>query len=147
MPGHSCAARLAGSSRDGRGEGRQRNVVPATRPRPDLLNRARIFLEHRMLILDTALRGGTVVLLLALALACNGIGAWYAIAGRAADLVESRRRLRSLLIVLVAVYSVVTLVPVVAWPAALWPQLALANAAGLLAITLAFAVALLAVNP
>lgn len=82
---------------------------------------------------------------IALALACNGIGAWYAIAGRAADLVESRRRLRSLLIVLVAVYSVVTLVPVVAWPAALWPQLALANAAGLLAI--AFAVALLAVNP
>src|SRR5204862_5143806 len=83
---------------------------------------------------------------IALALVCNGIGVWYAIAGRAADLVESRRRLRSLLIVLVAVYSVVTLVPVVAWPAALWPQLALANAAGLLAITLAFAVALLAVD-
>ena len=84
---------------------------------------------------------------IALALSCNGIGAWYAIAGRAADLVESRRRLRSLLIVLVAAYSVLTLVPVVAWPAALWPQLALANAAGLLAITVAFAVALLAVNP
>jgi len=84
---------------------------------------------------------------IALALGCNGIGVWYAIAGRAVDLVESRRRLRSLLIVLVAVYSVLTLVPVVAWPAALWPQLALANAAGLLAITLAFAVALLAVNP
>ncbi len=77
-----------------------------------------------------------------LALACNGMGAWYAIAGRAADLVESRLRLRSLLIVLVAVYSVVTLVPIVAWPA-----LALANATGLFAITLAFAVALLAVNP
>src|SRR5581483_5783410 len=40
---------------------------------------------------------------IALALVCNGIGAWYAVAGRAADLVESRRRLRSLLIVLVAV--------------------------------------------
>jgi AraC-like DNA-binding protein len=84
---------------------------------------------------------------IALALACNGMGAWYAIAGRGADLVESRRRLRSLLIVLVAVYSVVTLVPVVAWPGTQWPPLALANAAGLLAITLAFAVALIAVNP
>jgi AraC-like DNA-binding protein len=84
---------------------------------------------------------------IALALACNGLGAWYAIAGRAADLVESRRRLRSLLIVLVAVYSVVTLVPVAAWPETQWPSFALANAAGLLAITLAFAVALLAVNP
>ncbi len=83
---------------------------------------------------------------IALALACNGIGVWYAIAGRAADLVESRLRLRSLLIVLVAVYSVVTLVPVAAWPETQWPSLALANAAGLLAITLAFAVALLAVN-
>jgi AraC-like DNA-binding protein len=84
---------------------------------------------------------------IALALACNGMGVWYAIAGRAADLVESRRRLRSLLIVLVAVYSVVTLVPVAAWSEAQWPSLALANAAGLLAITLAFALALLAVNP
>ena len=83
---------------------------------------------------------------IALALACNGIGVWYAIAGRAADLVELRLRLRSLLIVLVAVYSVVTLVPVAAWPETQWPSLALANAAGLLAITLAFAVALLAVN-
>jgi AraC-like DNA-binding protein len=84
---------------------------------------------------------------IALALACNGMGVWYAIAGRAADLVESRRRLRSLLIVLVAVYSVVTLVPVAAWSETQWPSLALANAVGLLAITLAFAVALLAVNP
>ena len=83
----------------------------------------------------------------ALALACNGIGAWYALAGRDADLVESRRRLRSLLIVLVAVYSVVTLVPVAAWPETQWPSLALANAAGLLAVTLAFAIALLVVNP
>ncbi len=83
----------------------------------------------------------------ALALVCNGIGAWYAIAGRAADLVESRRRLRSLLIVVVAVYSVVTLVPVAAWPETHWPSLAVANAAGLLAITIAFAIALLAVNP
>lgn len=84
---------------------------------------------------------------IALALACNGMGVWYAIAGRAADLVESRLRLRSLLIVLVALYSVVTLVPIVAWPASLWISLALANATGLFAITLAFAVALLAVNP
>jgi AraC-like DNA-binding protein len=83
----------------------------------------------------------------AMALVCNGLGAWYAVAGRDADLVESRRRLRSLLIVLVAVYSVVTLVPVAAWPETQAPSLALANAAGLLAITLAFAVALLAVNP
>ncbi len=84
---------------------------------------------------------------IAVALACNGMGVWYAVAGRAADLVESRRRLRSLLIVLVAVYSVVTLVPPAVWPNAQWPSLALASAAGLLAITLAFAVALLAVNP
>ena len=82
-----------------------------------------------------------------LSLACNGMGAWYAIAGRDADLIESRRRLRSLLIVVVAVYSVVTLVPVAAWPETQWPSFALANAAGLLAITLAFAIALLAVNP
>jgi len=84
---------------------------------------------------------------IAVSLVCNGLGAWYAIAGRAGDLVESRRRLRSLLIVLVAVYSVLTLVPPAATPAALWPALGVANAAGMLAITVAFAIALLAVNP
>jgi len=84
---------------------------------------------------------------IALALACNGVGVWYAIAGRAADLVESRRRLRSLLIVLVAVYSVVTLLPAAGSPGALSPSLALVNAASLLAITLAFAIALLTVDP
>lgn len=89
----------------------------------------------------------TQFICIGLALACNALGLWYAIAGRAADLVEARRRLRSILIVLVAVYSVVTLVPEMVWPAELRASLALANAAGLLAITLAFAVALFAVNP
>ena len=40
----------------------------------------------------------------ALGLACNALGVWYVLAGRALDLVEERRRLRAVLVVLLALY-------------------------------------------
>ena len=38
-------------------------------------------------------------------LVCNALGVWYALAGRSLDLVEERRRLRAVLVVLLAFYS------------------------------------------
>jgi AraC-like DNA-binding protein len=87
-------------------------------------------------------------LCIGLALVCNGIGGWYAIAGRATDLVEARRRLRSVLIVAVAIYSVGTILfDVVLPPGGGSPSAYMLNGFGLLAITFAFALTLLTVNP
>ena len=82
-----------------------------------------------------------------LGLVCNGIGVWYVLAGRAFDLVEKRRRLRAVLVLLVALYSAAIIASEIAWPSGSGgPTLYLANSIGLLAITLIFAVALLSVN-
>lgn len=80
-------------------------------------------------------------------LVCNALGVWYVLAGRAFDLVEERRRLRAVLVVLVAIYSAAIITSEIAWPSgSAGPALYLANSIGVLAITLLFAVALLAVN-
>jgi AraC-like DNA-binding protein len=82
-----------------------------------------------------------------LGLACNALGVWYALAGRALDLVEARRRLRAVLVILVALYSVAIIASELALPAGSgWPMLYLANGGGLLAITLVFAVVLLSIS-
>jgi AraC-like DNA-binding protein len=82
-----------------------------------------------------------------LGLAFNALGVWYVLAGRAFDLVEERRRLRAVLVILVALYSAAIITSEIAWPSGSGgPALYLANSIGLLAITLIFAVALLAVN-
>jgi AraC-like DNA-binding protein len=82
-----------------------------------------------------------------LGLAFNALGVWYVLAGRAFDLVEERRRLRAVLVILVALYSAAIITSEIAWPSGSGaPALYLANSIGLLAITLIFAVALLSVN-
>src|SRR3984957_18662460 len=83
----------------------------------------------------------------AIGLACNAIGVWYVLAGRALDLVEERRRLRGVLVVLLALYSAAIIASEIALPAGSGgPVLYLANAIGLLTITLVFAVVLLSVS-
>jgi AraC-like DNA-binding protein len=83
----------------------------------------------------------------AFGLACNAIGVWYVLAERALDLVEERRRLRAVLVVLLALYSAAIIATEIALPAGSGgPMLHLANAVGLLTITLVFAVVLLAVS-
>jgi AraC-like DNA-binding protein len=90
----------------------------------------------------------TAWLCISLALACNCIGGWYALAGRDADLVEARRRLRSVLVVVVAIYSVGTVMfDVVLPPGTASPLMFMTNALVMLALTFAFAVTLLTVNP
>jgi AraC-like DNA-binding protein len=80
-------------------------------------------------------------------LAFNALGVWYVLAGRAVDLVEERRRLRAGLVILVALYSAAIITSEIAWPSGSGGStLYLANSVGLLAITLMFAIALLAVN-
>lgn len=82
-----------------------------------------------------------------LGLLCNAIGVWYVLAGRALDLVEERRRLRAVLVVLVALYSAVIIASEMAWPrGSVGPMLYLANGAGLLALTSVFAVFLLSIS-
>jgi AraC-like DNA-binding protein len=82
-----------------------------------------------------------------LGLLCNAIGVWYVLAGRALDLVEERRRLRAVLVVLVALYSAVIIASEIAWPrGSVGPMLYLANGAGLLALTSVFAVFLLSIS-
>jgi hypothetical protein len=82
-----------------------------------------------------------------LGLLCNAIGVWYVLAGRALDLVEERRRLRAVLVVLVALYSAVIIASEIAWPpGSVGPVLYLANGVGLLAITSVFAVFLLSIS-
>ena len=83
----------------------------------------------------------------ALGLACNVIGVWYVLAERATDLVEERRRLRAVLVTVVALYSVAIIISEIALPASsAGPMLYLLNSAGLAAITFVFAVVLLTVS-
>ena len=83
----------------------------------------------------------------ALGLACNALGVWYVLSGRALDLVEERRRLRAVLVVLLALYSAAIIATEIALPAGSGgPILYLANSIGLLTITLVFAVVLLSVS-
>jgi AraC-like DNA-binding protein len=82
-----------------------------------------------------------------LGLACNVLAVWYVLAERSLDLVEERRRLRAVLIVVVAFYSAAIIGSEVALPKDNPDQvLALANAAGLLTITIVFAAVLLSIS-
>lgn len=82
-----------------------------------------------------------------LELACNALAAWYALAGRAVDLVEARRRLRVVLMLVVALYSAATVASEIAFPdGSGGATLAVVNSAGVLALTFLFAVVQLSVN-
>jgi AraC-like DNA-binding protein len=83
----------------------------------------------------------------AVGLACNALGAWYALAERSLDLVEERRRLRSVLVVVIAFYAAAITASETLFPnGSGGPALALVIGAGVLAITMVFAVVLLSVN-
>jgi AraC-like DNA-binding protein len=83
----------------------------------------------------------------ALGLLCNAIGVWYVLSGRALDLVEERRRLRAVLVILTALYSVAMIISEIALPARGGvPALYLLNSIGVLAITVAFTIVLLSVS-
>jgi AraC-like DNA-binding protein len=69
------------------------------------------------------------------------LGIWHALAGRAADLVEKRRRLRVLSAVAVALYTVLIIASDWLWPRGLSAApLTLANAIGLMALIFLFSV-------
>ena len=77
----------------------------------------------------------------ALSLFCILLGIWHALAGRATDLVEGRRRLRVLLAVATALYTVLIIASDWLWPGGLSAaSLSLANAAGLMTLIFLFAV-------
>ena len=83
----------------------------------------------------------------AVGLACNALGAWYALAGRSLDLVEGRRRLRSVLVVVIAFYAAAITASETLFPNGRGgPELSLLIGAGVLVITMVFAVVLLSVN-
>ncbi len=80
-------------------------------------------------------------------LACNAVGAWYALAGRSLDLVEQRRRLRSVLVVVIAFYATAIIASEILFPyGSGGPALAAAISAGVLVIAMVFALVVLAVN-
>jgi AraC-like DNA-binding protein len=80
-------------------------------------------------------------------LACNALGAWYALSEWSLDLVEQRRRLRTILMVVIAIYATMIITSEIIFPRRDGgPELALAISSGILAITLVFAFVLLAVN-
>lgn len=69
------------------------------------------------------------------------LGVWHALAGRATDLVEGRRRFRILYAIAIALYTALTLASDWLWPGALSSApLSLANAAGLVTLIFLFAV-------
>jgi AraC-like DNA-binding protein len=77
----------------------------------------------------------------ALSLSCILLGLSHALAGRGADLVEGRRRLRVLYAVAIALYTVLIIAADWFWPGGLSaPPLSLANAAGVMTLTFVFAV-------
>ena len=83
----------------------------------------------------------------AVGLACNGLAAWYALAEWSVDLVEERRRLRNVLIVVIALYSTLIISSEIVFPhGSGGGALSLGISAGLLALTMVFAVVLLSVN-
>jgi AraC-like DNA-binding protein len=76
----------------------------------------------------------------ALSLLCILLGIWHALAGRATDLVEGRRRLRVLLAVATALYTALIIASDWLWPGGLSAaSLSLANAAGLMTLIFLFA--------
>ena len=80
-------------------------------------------------------------------LACNAVGAWYALAERSVDLVEQRRRLRSVLVVVIAFYATAIIASEILFPyGSGGPALAAAISAGVLVIAMVFALVVLAVN-
>jgi len=80
----------------------------------------------------------------ALSLSFILLGIWHVLAGRAADLVEGRRRLRIWFAVATALYTVLIIASDWLWPGRLSaPPLSLANAIGLMALIFLFAVSLL----
>jgi AraC-like DNA-binding protein len=69
------------------------------------------------------------------------LGIWHVVAGRATDLVEGRRRLRVLLAVATALYTVLIVASDWLWPGGLSAApLSLANAVGLITLIFVFAV-------
>jgi len=83
----------------------------------------------------------------ALGLACNAIGVWYVLAGRSLDLVEERRKLRSVMVIVIALYSALIIASEIALPGGSGgPLLFLANGLGVLVITMVFSVMLLSVS-
>jgi AraC-like DNA-binding protein len=77
----------------------------------------------------------------ALSLFCILLGVWHALAGRATDLVEGRRRLRVVYAVAIALYTVLIIASDWLWPSGLLAApLSLANAAGLTTLIFVFAV-------
>ena len=77
----------------------------------------------------------------ALSLSCVLLAIWYALAGRATDLVEGRRRLRILFAIVTALYTVLIVASDWLWPGGLSvASLSLANAAGLISVIFLFAV-------
>jgi AraC-like DNA-binding protein len=82
-----------------------------------------------------------------LSLCCNAFVVWYALTGRTVDLVEERRRLRTVLIVAIAFYSAAIISSEIAFPEGTASEtLTLANSAGLLVMTTVFAFVLFGVN-
>ncbi len=83
----------------------------------------------------------------AIGLVCNALAAWYALAERSLDLVEQRRRLRTVLVMVIAIYAATIITSEIVFPKGSGgPMLALVIGAGLVAITTVFAVVLLSVN-
>ncbi len=80
-------------------------------------------------------------------LACNAVGAWYALAERSVDLVEQRRRLRTVLVVVIAFYATAIIASEILFPyGSGGPALAAAISAGVLVIAMVFALGVLSVN-
>ncbi len=80
-------------------------------------------------------------------LGCNVLGAWYALAERSLDLVEQRRRLRTVLMVVIAFYATAIIASEIVFPNGSGGEgLALALGTGLLAITMVFVIVLLSVS-
>jgi AraC-like DNA-binding protein len=76
----------------------------------------------------------------ALSLFCVLLGIWHALAGRATDLVEGRRRLRIVSAVATALYTVLIIASDWLWPGGLSAApLSLANAIGLITLIFLFA--------
>ena len=83
----------------------------------------------------------------AVGLACNAVGAWYALAERSVDLVEQRRRLRTVLMVVIAFYATAIIASEIIFPnGSGGPALGGAISAGVLAIVMVFALVVLSVN-
>lgn len=83
----------------------------------------------------------------AIGLACNAVGAWYALAERSVDLVEQRRRLRTVLVVVIAFYATAIIASEILFPnGSGGPALGVAISAGVLVIVIVFALVVLSVN-